>query len=464
MVLLLLCSCGKKLENAVKEQIDSDTLIKERLEEAQNRENAKESVDETNQSSDETRVEEKVDVKVEEDVKVTTKVTEETKTTTNKSSTNKNNSSTNSNSSNSSSNKSNTNKSNTNDSNSNTTTNNNNGNSSSNNSGNSNNSNTNNGSNSGSSSKTPEKEVEKQEETKVTKNNFVSYNGKLKVSGTNLVNQYGEKIQLKGVSSHGIQWFGNLVTNENLDILKNNWNSNVFRIAMYTVDGGYINNKSILNVVEQKMQMAINHDMYVIVDWHILNDGNPNTYINESKSFFEYMSKKYANVPNVIFEICNEPNGGVNWNNDIKPYADQVTGVIRKYSDAVVLVGTGTWSQDILDPVNNKLSYSNVMYDVHFYAGTHTDWLRNRVNEAYSKGLPIFISEWGTSDASGNGGVYLDESQKWIDFLNSKNISFINWSLTNKNESSALLKSGCTTLTDSCLTSSGTFVKKVIKG
>lgn len=295
------------------------------------------------------------------------------------------------------------------------------------------------------------------------KNDFVSYNGKLKVSGTNIVNQYGEQFQLKGISSHGLQWFGNLVTSDNLDILKNQWGSNVFRLAMYTDEGGYISNKGLLDVVEEKMKMVIDRDMYVIVDWHILHDGNPNTYINQSKEFFDYMSKKYANVPNVIFEICNEPNGNVNWNNDIKPYADQIVKVIRdNSSDAIILVGTGTWSQDILDPVNNKIADSNVMYDVHFYSGTHTEWLRNRVNEAYGKDLPIFISEWGTSDASGNGGVYLDEAQKWIDYLDLKKISYINWSLTNKSESSALMISSCQTLTDECLTESGKFVKKVI--
>ena len=446
LILIVLVLSGCQIKNPPKTtDVDSDALIQERIDELNN-----------NNTSEE-KVEEKTVTEVTEEKKSETK--SETKTESKSTSDNKKSSDTKKNDSSNSTSK-------------NTTGNNSSTNSKSSNSGNNDSSTSNNQDNKQSQSGNEKKPGEsntspKNEETVTTekkqKNNFVSYNGKLKVSGTSLVNQYGEPIQLKGVSSHGLQWFGDLVNESNLDILKNNWNSNVFRLAMYTVEGGYINNKSILDVLEKKIQMVIDRDMYVIIDWHILQDGNPNTYLSQSKEFFSYMSKKYGNVPNVIFEICNEPNGNVNWNNDIKPYAEQVISVIRNNSsNAVVLVGTGTWSQDILDPVNNRLSDSNVMYDVHFYAGTHTDWLRNKVNEAYSKGLPIFISEWGTSDASGNGGVYLTESQKWIDYLESKNISYVNWSLTNKSESSALMVSYCQTLTDNCLTESGKFVKKVI--
>lgn len=299
-------------------------------------------------------------------------------------------------------------------------------------------------------------------EEKNEKNNFVSYNGNLKVSGTNLVNQYDEIIQLKGISSHGLQWYKDYINEENIKVLKDEWHSNVFRIAMYTSENGYIQNKNLKEVLIEKVDMLISMDMYVIIDWHILSDGNPMTYINESKDFFDYVSKRYADVPNVIYEICNEPNNH-DWNNYIKPYADQVIPVIRNNSKkAIIIVGTNTWCQDILEPINNRINDNNVMYAVHFYAGTHKEWLRDKVKQALEAGLPIFISEWGTSAADGNGGVFIEESEKWVNFMKNNNISWCNWSLSDKNESSALLSPGVGKDGIRVLSPSGKFIKEAI--
>ena len=322
-----------------------------------------------------------------------------------------------------------------------------------------------------SSKKNVEKQVKKidKEKTKtaeIEKNNFVSYNGNLKVDGTNIVNEHNEKIQLKGISSHGLQWYSNYITDENIKVLKDDWNANVFRLAMYTDEGGYLSNRDIYNTLIEKVDMIIKNDMYVIIDWHILHDNNPMNHKEEAKEFFDKVSKKYKDVPNVIYEICNEPNGGVNWNNDIKPYADEIVKTIRNNSkDSIIIVGTGTWSQDILDPINNKINDSNVMYALHFYAGTHKEWLRDRLKQALDNKLPVFVSEWGTPTADGNGGVDLDESKKWVNFMKDNNISWTNWSLCDKNETSAILKPGTTTsgFSDNDLTESGKFVKDAIK-
>jgi endoglucanase len=217
--------------------------------------------------------------------------------------------------------------------------------------------------------------------------------------------------------------------------------ANVFRVAMYTGEGGYISQpENVKNLLVSAVDNAIAEDMYVIIDWHILSDGNPMTYVEESKKFFDEMSAKYADTPNVLYEICNEPNGNVSWANDIKPYAEQVIPVIRENSpQSIILVGSGTWSQDINEPADNPLSFDNIMYTCHFYAGTHGSWLRDRIDYALSKGAPIFISEWGTSAADGNGGVFENETREWLDFLNERNISWCNWSLCDKAESSAAL-------------------------
>lgn len=304
--------------------------------------------------------------------------------------------------------------------------------------------------------------VESKVEEKQEKNNYVSYNGNLKVDGTSLVNQYNEKIQLRGISTHGIQWFSKFANKEIMQQLKD-WGSNVFRIAMYTEENGYISNNSLKDKVKEIVEYAKDLDMYVIIDWHILSDNNPNNHKDEAIKFFDEMANLYKDTPNVIFEICNEPNGGTTWS-DVKSYAIDIISIIRKYSNNIIIVGTPTWSQDVDIASQDKIDGTNIMYALHFYSGTHKEELRNRVDTALNNGIAIFVSEFGVSDASGNGGVYLDEATKWLDYLNSKNISWVNWSLSDKNETSALLLPGTENdISDEHLSESGKFIKEQIK-
>ena len=304
----------------------------------------------------------------------------------------------------------------------------------------------------------------KQEIKQIEKNNYVSYNGNLHVDGKYLVNQYGEKVLLKGISSHGIQWYSNYVNEDVLKTLKDEWNTNVFRIAMYTKEGGYIDDKSIEDKVKEIVDIATKLDMYVIIDWHILSDNNPNTYKDEAIKFFKETAETYKDNKNVIYEICNEPNGNTSWE-DIKRYANEVIPEIRKIdSDSVILVGTPNWSQYVDKAADSPLDFDNIMYVLHFYSGTHKEWLREKMDYAISKDLPIFVSEFGTTNADGNGGVYKDETIKWINYLKENNISFINWSLSDKNESSALLLPGTDThkITDNDLSESGKIIKSIM--
>ncbi|MBE6071872.1 MAG: 1,3-beta-glucanase [Clostridium butyricum] len=289
----------------------------------------------------------------------------------------------------------------------------------------------------------------------------------LKVIGSQLCDSNDKPIQLKGMSSHGLQWYGNYMNYNSMKYLRDNWGINVVRAAMYTDQDGYISNpKAAKEKVKEIVQSAIDLKMYVIIDWHILYDNDPNTYKIQAKSFFEEMAKLYGNYPNIIYEICNEPNGNITWSDNIKPYAEYIIPSIRAIDpDNIIIVGTSTWSQDVDIAASDPLSYSNIMYACHFYAGTHGKFLRDKIDIAISKNLAVFVSEWGTSDASGNNGPYIDEAQTWIDYMDNKKISWCNWSLCDKDETSAALKPGANTTggwTDSNLTPSGLFVKKNI--
>jgi len=268
--------------------------------------------------------------------------------------------------------------------------------------------------------------------------------GKLRVNGANLVDKNGNKIQLYGMSTHGIAWFPDYVNLDTFKELSEVWNTNCIRLAMYTAESnGYCttgNKENLKNLVKNGVDYATQLGMYVIIDWHILSDRDPNTNKDEAKLFFAEMSALYKNNDNVLYEICNEPNGSaVTWE-VVKTYANEVIPVIRTNDpDSVIIVGTPTWSQDIHLAQQSPLEFANVMYTLHFYAGTHKNDLRQRLENCVSAGLPVFISEFAICDASGNGTNDTDSGALWMDLIKKYNLSFMAWNLAHANESSSIL-------------------------
>lgn len=300
-----------------------------------------------------------------------------------------------------------------------------------------------------------------------------SYAGKLAVVGNQLCTANGTPIQLRGVSTHGLSWFPDYVNEQMFAEIKG-WGANTVRLAMYTAEyngyctGDSANRTKLKNLIKQGVQYATKQNLYVIIDWHILSDGNPNTYKSQAMEFFAEMAESYKDNDHVIYEICNEPNGGANWSS-IKSYAVDVIAAIRAHDpDGVILVGTPTWSQEVdkaaADPITG---YSNIMYTLHFYADTHRDSLRNTMVGALQKGLPIFVSEFGICDASGNGGLNTAQGDAWIQILNQYGVSYVAWNLSNKAETSALIQSGCSKvngITQGDLSDSGKWLLKTLQG
>lgn len=270
----------------------------------------------------------------------------------------------------------------------------------------------------------------------------------LHVDGSQLKDSTGRPVQLKGISTHGLAWFPGYVNKDCFRQLKEEWNVNVIRLAMYTAEyGGYCTGGDqayLKELIQNGVEYAAAADMYVIIDWHILSDGNPNTYKEEAKVFFAEMAERYAGYENVLYEICNEPNGGTSWD-DIKSYAEEVIPVIRsRDKEGIIIVGTPNWSQYVNQAASDPItSYDNIMYSLHFYAATHTDSLRNTMVSAIDAGLPIFVSEYGICDASGNGAIDEYQADQWISAMDQYGVSYVAWNLSNKEETSAILSSKC---------------------
>lgn len=273
--------------------------------------------------------------------------------------------------------------------------------------------------------------------------------GRLHVKGTKLVDKKGHEVQLRGVSTHGLSWYPQYVNDKCFAQLYDKWGANVVRLAMYTEEyNGYCsgdakNRSDLKKLIKKGVRLAKKHKMYVIVDWHILSDGNPNSHKKEAKAFFREMSREFKGYNNVIYEICNEPNNGTSWK-EIKSYARSVISTIRKNDKkAVIVVGTPTWSQDVDQAAADPIKGDNIMYALHFYAATHKTDLRNKMTAAINKGLPVFVTEYGICDASGNGAIDKKEADRWIQTMDEYGVSYIAWNLSNKQESSSIIKSSC---------------------
>ena len=306
-----------------------------------------------------------------------------------------------------------------------------------------------------------------------------SRHGKLHIDGIYLKDSSNNKFQLRGASLHGVQWdVGyNYISKESFQTLRDSFGVNAIRVPVYVTQGGYTEGAA--SAMDTRIQNAVKYatelGMYVIIDWHVHDayggTANPNTWRSSAVNFFNKYANMYKSYGNVLFEICNEP-VNTQWydgsGNDLYSYANAVIPVIRKYTDAIVIVGTNTWSQEPDKVIGHKLSYSNVTYTVHFYSATHIggdgNWVYDNVKRALDAGIPIFCSEFGICDASGNGSYNTASADKWMELFNKYSISYFCWHLSNKGESSAYLKTSCSKRsgwTDSDLTTTGTWFKKV---
>ncbi|MGN9779323.1 cellulase family glycosylhydrolase [Micromonospora sp. H33] len=276
----------------------------------------------------------------------------------------------------------------------------------------------------------------------------VDINGQLRVCGTKLCNKYNQPIQLRGMSTHGLQWYHDCLNTSSLDALANDWKADVIRISMYIQEGGYETNPRLFtDRVHSLINMATARGMYAIVDWHMLTPGDPWYNLDRAKTFFAEIASTHKNKVNVLYEVANEPNG-VGWSR-IKSYHEQIVPVIRAQdADSVILLGTRAWSSlgvsdgsNETEVINNPVNATNVMYTFHFYAASHGSTYLNTLSRAADR-IPMFVTEFGTQEASGDGGNNFTMSQQYIDLMTSKKISWVNWNFSDDFRTGAVFTDG----------------------
>lgn len=288
---------------------------------------------------------------------------------------------------------------------------------------------------------------------------------RLHVEGTKLVNESGKVVAMKGVSFGWHNLWPRFYNEQAVASLHDSWGCNIFRASIGADDLGEVLNgvahhpgyksdpDDALRCLYAVIDGAIATGSYVLVDWH-----SHLIHLDEATEFFKAVATRYAGVPNVIYELFNEPVSRANEEHqgyrdlgdqeamaaywmDLKAYAESLIKTITDIdkSHPVILMGCPAWDQRIDLPAANPIEgYDNVMYTVHFYAATHKQSLIDASQAALDAGLPIFISECASCEASGNGVIDEESWKNWNAWADANDISMIMWSISDKDETCSM--------------------------
>jgi endoglucanase len=269
----------------------------------------------------------------------------------------------------------------------------------------------------------------------------VALNGALSIVDGKVVGQHGNPVTLRGMSLFWSQWGPQYYTRETVDWLVDDWKVTAIRAAI-AAEG----QDSALNHFDREIakastviEAAAANGIYVLVDWHAHRN-----HPDEAEAFLTEIARRYGELPNLIYEPFNEPlRDGVVWSRDVKPYHERMVAAIRAIDpDNVIILGTPSWSQDVDVAAQDPVAGENLGYTLHYYAGTHKDELRTKGDAALAAGLALMITEFGLVDADGDGPLDMESSEAWWSWAEANDISWLNWSLGDRDESSAALKPG----------------------
>ncbi|HEX9807754.1 MAG TPA: glycoside hydrolase family 5 protein [Alteraurantiacibacter sp.] len=288
----------------------------------------------------------------------------------------------------------------------------------------------------------------------------VALHGALSVQDGKVVGEHGRPVILRGMSLFWSQWAPQYYSAETVDWLVEDWKVSAVRAAIAAEGGDSARQHSDREFAKASavIDAAVRNGIYVLVDWHAHR-----AYPEEAERFLTAIARKYGHLPNLIYEPFNEPlREGVDWSRDVKPYHQQVVGAIRAIDpDNLVIVGSPSWSQDVDIAAKDPLGFANVAYTLHYYAATHKEALRAKADAALAEGAALMITEFGTVEATGDGDIDIESSNAWWDWAEENDISWLNWSITDKDETSAALKPGTgpSGWTDADLTENGKLLR-----
>lgn len=286
----------------------------------------------------------------------------------------------------------------------------------------------------------------------------VALHGALHVCHRQLCDRLNRPLQLRGMSTHGLQWYSHCLTPASLDALARDWHASVMRVSMYVQEDGYASDPPGFSALAERLIDAlIARGLYVIVDWHLLDPGDPMVNLARARVYFDRIARRYAGVPNLLYEIANEPNGSyaegaqrhrVDWAR-IRAYAQRLLPVIRaQVPAAVVIVGTPDWSSlgvsggsGPAEVWERPLADPQLMYGFHFYAASHGQTYRQALEQAAAR-LPIFVTEWGSQEYTGDGPDDFVSAGAYLELMQRLGISWASWNYSDDPRSGAAFVPG----------------------
>ncbi len=296
---------------------------------------------------------------------------------------------------------------------------------------------------------------------------IVTTHGRLHTAGNRIVGADGQPVSLAGVSYGWSQWEAARFYNASaVNWLQQDWHAAIIRapLGVHEEDGYLQHPARNLARVTRVIDAAITADLYVLIDWH---DHQAHLHQEQAVAFFSDMARRYGKYPHIIYEIFNEPKTGLTWARDVKPYAEKVIAAIRAIDPAnLIVVGNPNWSQDVDVVAADPIKDPNVAYTLHFYAGTHKGNLRAKAVKALDLGVALFVTEWGTCDASGNGPIDDASTREWLTFMREHQLSHCNWAIYDKKETAAIVRRSAASeghWLESDLTPSGKYARELIR-
>jgi endoglucanase len=264
----------------------------------------------------------------------------------------------------------------------------------------------------------------------------------LSVSGRFIRDPQGNSVVLRGVSLIDVSvansrprnavTLTNMITND-----ADGWYARVVRFPVYpnAIDGqpGWLANPDTYfnHHLDPAIQNCISKQIYCIIDWHYISDYTSSTIDTATRAFWSYVAPRYANTPNVIFELYNEPiypDNWITWKTTAQPWVN----LIRSFApNNLILIGGPRWSQNVSSAASDPFEGRNLVYVAHIYPGhgdgdrhTWDSWFGNAANS-----VPFFITEWGWQQGgpipiSGTLSGYGIPFSKYIE---SKGLSWTAW-------------------------------------
>lgn len=227
---------------------------------------------------------------------------------------------------------------------------------------------------------------------------------RLGTSGNKIVNAAGTPVQLRGVSvlapRHNTECpeCHPRPISDVIDMtVSDGWQSDVVRLPV-TVWGSLSVEDNVAQYVDPYVQQAVDLGIYIIVDLHYVSDygstGVPQSTVAE---FWDYVAPLYADVPNVIYEVFNEPVAPASWAT-WKAYIQPVVDDIRAVApDTLLLMGGPQWSTYVNQAAADPIAGNDIAYVYHLYPNQGDATAANldaKFGNAAQQ-IPVILTEFG---------------------------------------------------------------------